>query len=107
MKIIAILILLTIIAGLCISIFAGSRYKAENPETFDPEKDILCGIHTQEGVEYSILGEISIKKDGTHYWFYPNGDIFTVEVIIPKGVEFGQNSWFDFGADGMGVDKAD
>lgn len=86
MKNIAILILLAVIAGLCISIFAESRYKAENPEVFEPEKDIICGIHTQEGVTYYLLGETSIKRAETHYWFYPSDkDIFSVEFIIPKG----------------------
>lgn len=70
--------------------------KSENPETYEPGKDLLCGIHTQQGVNYSLLGQSTRKGDVLHLWFYPNGnkrideknrarEIFAIEVIIPKG----------------------
>lgn len=99
MKNMVILILLAVCAGLCFSMFSSSKYEAENPqpvvEVAEPETDIFCGIHTQEGANYYLLGESAKKSDGIHLWFYPNGDkrideinrareIFAIEVILPE-----------------------
>lgn len=76
--------------------YAVSRYKPDEP-AYMRQQDIMCGIHTQQGANYYILGEATKKKDGWHLLFYPNGDkrideqgrkdeIFAIEVILPGGV---------------------
>ena len=86
MKNIAILFMLAIVIGFCITWFADSRYEQENPETFDAEVDIMCGIHTQQGVDYSLPGQVELKDDKMIMWFYPNDKkIFAIEVIGKRG----------------------